>query len=84
MTPPSPLIAVGPSQDLSVVHGKRSNTVIMGIGIAVTAVAALMLAVLISLIRRKSKELEDCEKIDKTSSKVFSPHPMRKFQEGRF
>ncbi|XWS68037.1 hypothetical protein CRYUN_Cryun04dG0055800 [Craigia yunnanensis] len=34
------------------------------------------------LIRRKSRELEDSERMDKNSSKLFPSWPMRKFQEG--
>uniref|UniRef100_A0A5B7ATY7 Protein kinase domain-containing protein n=1 Tax=Davidia involucrata TaxID=16924 RepID=A0A5B7ATY7_DAVIN len=41
----------------------------------------MMLVVLIFLIRRKSRELDDSETIDKRSSKAF-PQPTRKFQEG--
>jgi hypothetical protein len=52
------------------------------VGIAVTAVAVMMLVVLVFLIRRKSRELEDPENMDKTSSKAFPPRPNRKFQEG--
>ncbi|KAK7836663.1 putative receptor-like protein kinase [Quercus suber] len=58
-------------------------TLIPGIGLAVTATAVMMLVVLVFLIRRKSRELEDSEKLDKTSSKAFPPSwPVRKFQEG--
>ena len=43
----------------------------------------MMLVVLVFLIRRKSRELDGSEKLDKTSSKAFPPSwPARKFQEG--
>jgi hypothetical protein len=63
-------------------HHRYHLTLIPGVGIAVTAVAVMMLVVLVFLIRRKSRELEDSENMDKTSSKAFPPRPIRKFQEG--
>ncbi|KAM3742870.1 hypothetical protein ACB098_07G100700 [Castanea mollissima] len=85
---PSPLVAASPNPlmlgtPLTKNHHHYRLTLIPGIGLAVTAVALMMLVVLVFLIRRKSRELEDSEKLDKTSSKAF-PHswPVRKFQEG--
>ncbi|KAJ6671216.1 hypothetical protein OIU85_015022 [Salix viminalis] len=47
------------------------------------AVAFVMLIVLIVLIRRKSRELDESENIDKTFSRAIPPpRPTRKFQEG--
>lgn len=87
---PTPLIAASPSQLILEVPPKQKHhayhlTVIPAIGIAVTVAAMMMLIVLIVLIRRKSRELEDSESMDKKSSKLFSPpRSMRKFQEGMF
>ncbi|XWS62918.1 hypothetical protein CRYUN_Cryun06bG0051700 [Craigia yunnanensis] len=85
---PSPLVAASPSQLMLGVPPKQKHhayhlTFIPGIGIAVTVAAVMMLIILVVLIRRKSRELEDPENMDKNSSKLFaSPRPMRKFQEG--
>lgn len=85
---PSPLIAASPSHNLSALpvyqnHHSYHLTLIPGVGIGVTVVAVIMLVVLVILIRRKSRELDDCENIDKTSSKKFPPpRSVRKFQEG--
>lgn len=85
---PNVFVAAGPSDNLSAIplngnHHSYHLTLIPGVGIAVTVVAVTMLVVLVFLIRRKSRELEDCENIDKTSSKTFPPpRPARKFQEG--
>ncbi|GMY06062.1 probable receptor-like protein kinase At1g49730 [Fagus crenata] len=85
---PSPLVAASPKQltwgtPLTKNHHPYHLTLIPGIGLAVTAVAVMMLVVLVFLIRRKSRELGDSENIDKTSSKAFPPSwPVRKFQEG--
>lgn len=84
---PNTFVAAGPSHNLSAIplngnHHSYHLTLIPGVGIAVTVVAVIMLVVLVFLIRRKSRELEDCENIDKTSSKTFPPRPVRKFQEG--
>lgn len=83
---PSPLVAESPNQLMLGISSTKNHhpyrlTLIPGVGIAVTAVAVMMLVVLVFLIRRKSRELEDSENMDKTSSKAF-PRPMRKFQEG--
>ncbi|XVF01274.1 hypothetical protein REPUB_Repub04eG0073700 [Reevesia pubescens] len=85
---PTPLVAASPSQLMLGVPPKQKHhtyhlTIIPGVGIAVTVTAVMMLIVLIVLIRRKNRELEDSENMDKNSSKFFpSPRPMRKFQEG--
>lgn len=84
---PSPLVADSPRQSLLDVPLKRKHhsyhlTLIPGIGIAITAVAAMMLLVLIVLIRRKSRELEGPDNSSKTSSKACHPCAMWKFQEG--
>ncbi|XWS54792.1 hypothetical protein CRYUN_Cryun10bG0119400 [Craigia yunnanensis] len=87
-TSPSPLVAASPSQLMLGVPQKQKHhsyqlTFIPGVGIAVTVAAVMMLIVLVFFIRRKSRELEDSESMDKNSSKLFpSPRPMRKFQEG--
>ncbi|KAK6282574.1 hypothetical protein POUND7_016399 [Theobroma cacao] len=85
---PSPLVAASPSQLMLGVPPKQKHhnyhlTLIPGVGIAVTVAAVMMLIILVVLIRRKSRELEDSESMDKNSSKLFSsPRSMRKFQEG--
>ncbi|XP_022746051.1 probable receptor-like protein kinase At1g49730 [Durio zibethinus] len=87
-TSPTPLVAASPSQLMLGVPPKQKHhtyhlTLIPGVGIAVTIAAVMMLIVLIVLIRRKSRELEDSESMDKNSSKLFpSPRTMRKFQKG--
>ncbi|XP_059448527.1 probable receptor-like protein kinase At1g49730 [Corylus avellana] len=83
---PSPLVAESPHQLMLGIastknHHRYHLTLIPGVGIAVTAVAVMMLVVLVFLIRRKNRELEDSENMDKTSSKAFPPRPVRKFQE---
>ncbi|KAG5526460.1 hypothetical protein RHGRI_032659 [Rhododendron griersonianum] len=83
---PSPLVASSPSQVSLTVPLKQKHhvyhlTLIPGLGIAVTAVAVMMLVVLIFLIQRKSRELENSDAIDKASSKAFSQLP-RRFQGG--
>ncbi|KAF4382416.1 hypothetical protein G4B88_011368 [Cannabis sativa] len=85
---PTPIVADNPSQNLTASplnqhHHSYHLTLIPGIFIAVAVIAVMMLAVLLFLIRRKRKELEDCENMDKTSSKSFHPpRPARKLQEG--
>ncbi|XAR59442.1 Non-specific serine/threonine protein kinase [Bertholletia excelsa] len=53
----------------------------LGVGIAVIAITVVILGILIFLIHRKSRELDDSEITDKASSKAFS-QPPRKFPEG--
>ncbi|XVF67563.1 hypothetical protein PTKIN_Ptkin10aG0131200 [Pterospermum kingtungense] len=87
-TSSSPLVAASPSQLILGVppkqkHHKYHLMIIPGVGIAVTIAAVMMVMVLIVLIRRKSRELEDSESMDKNSSKLFPPpQSMHKFQEG--
>ncbi|XVE93383.1 hypothetical protein REPUB_Repub01dG0187100 [Reevesia pubescens] len=87
-SPPAPKASPSPSQLILGVPPKQKHhtyhlTLIPGVGIAVTVAALMFLIVLVVLIRRKSRELEDSESMDKNSSKLFpSPRPMRKFQEG--
>ncbi|KAK2991533.1 hypothetical protein RJ640_016568 [Escallonia rubra] len=83
---PSPLVSASPSQlsltvPLRQTHHPYHLSLIPGVGLAVTAVAIMMLVILIFLIRKKSRELEESNTIDKTSSKAFS-QPTRKFQDG--
>ncbi|CAA0827645.1 Protein kinase superfamily protein [Striga hermonthica] len=86
----SPPVAAGPTQ-LSLISPVNENrhhyhlTVVPGIGIAVTALAITMVAVLVVLIRRKSRELVD----DSDNSDIndeTSPKPIalesRKLQDG--
>ncbi|KAM7474890.1 hypothetical protein LguiB_022133 [Lonicera macranthoides] len=82
---PSPLISASPSQ-LSFNTAKENHhpyrlSLVPIIGLAVAAMAIIMLVFVIFLIHRKSGELEDSDTIDKISSKTFS-QPTRKFQEG--
>ncbi|KAG8645629.1 probable receptor-like protein kinase At1g49730 isoform X1 [Manihot esculenta] len=84
---PSPLVADSPSQfvlgvTLNDNHHPFHLTLIPGIGIAVTVIAVTMLIVLMVLIRKKHRELEQSEKIDKVSKAFPPPRPMRKFQDG--
>lgn len=85
---PKPPVAASPSQlilgvPLNQTHHSYHLTLVPGLGIAVTVLAVLILAVLLFLIRRKRKELEVSEDIDRASSKVFPPpHSIKKIQEG--
>lgn len=81
----SPLIAASPELEvpLKQKHRNYHMTSVQVVGIAVTLVAVSTMAFLIVLIRRKSRELDDPESIDKNPPKFFpSPRPLRKFQEG--
>lgn len=83
---PSPFAASGPSQlSLSapnIRHHSYHLSLVPGLGIAVTLLATIMLVLLIFLIRRKSKQLEEHDKkTDKTSEKAIS-QPTKTFQEG--
>jgi len=62
-------------------HHPYHLTLVPVIGIVVTVMAVLMLFILLVLIWRKSKELEDSDATDKISSKSFT-HPPKRFQEG--
>ncbi|KAL0384221.1 UNVERIFIED_CONTAM: putative receptor-like protein kinase [Sesamum radiatum] len=82
----SPPAAASPSQ-LSLTAPLKENrhryhlTMVPGIGIAVTAIAITLIAVFIVLIRRESRELENTDMNDETSSKAMAL-PARKFQDG--
>lgn len=86
---PSPLnAATSPTQLLLGIPIKENHhsyhlTIIPGVGIAVTAVALILLMVLIFLIRGKTKELDDTKSVDKTTSKSYPPQrPIQKIQDG--
>ncbi|XP_043713844.1 probable receptor-like protein kinase At1g49730 isoform X2 [Telopea speciosissima] len=84
---PSTVPAASPSQSLvrtplMEYHHTNPLMVIAGVGSAVTVVAVWLLIVLIFLIHRKSKELEDSESPDKTSWKALPHRLSRKCQEG--
>ncbi|KAK6136913.1 hypothetical protein DH2020_029358 [Rehmannia glutinosa] len=85
-TSATPPIAASPSQ-LSLNTPLKKNrhpyhlTIVPGIGIAVTALAITMVAVLVILIRRKNRELDDTDINDETSPKAVAL-PARKFQDG--
>lgn len=86
---PSPLnAATSPTQLLLGIPIKEKHhpyhlTLIPGLGIAVTAVALVLLMVLIFLISGKTKELDDTKSVDKTTSKSYPPQrPIRKIQDG--
>lgn len=85
---PTPLIAASPAQLSSSTPPKGNHqnyhlSLVPSIGIAVTALASVMLVVLIILIRKKRRELDDSDTDDKTSSKSI-PCAARKFQDGTF
>ncbi|KAL6514230.1 hypothetical protein OROHE_019217 [Orobanche hederae] len=80
----SPPVAASPSQlPLNTLLKNRHYhlTVVPGIGIAVTAFAITMVAVLVVLIRRKRRELNDSDVNDETSSKAIALSA-RNFQDG--
>ncbi|XP_052179749.1 probable receptor-like protein kinase At1g49730 isoform X2 [Diospyros lotus] len=82
-SPSRPVNAASPNQlslspSLNRKHHHYHLTLVPGLGIVVTAVAVMMLVVLTFLIRRKSRELEDSDNINKTSQKPFA-RPSRKF-----
>lgn len=62
-------------------HHSYHLTVVPGIAIGVTALAIIVLAVLVVLIRRKSRELEDSDINDDIAPKAIAL-PSRKFQDG--
>nr|GEX85689.1 probable receptor-like protein kinase At1g49730 isoform X1 [Tanacetum cinerariifolium] len=83
---PSPFAADGPSQlSLTVPdirHHSYHLSLVPGLGIAVTAVAAMLVVLMVFLIRRKNRELDGHNMTsDKTSMKAIS-QPAKKFQEG--
>ncbi|KAI3695580.1 hypothetical protein L1987_78578 [Smallanthus sonchifolius] len=82
---PSPFVASGPSQlSLTGPEVRRHSyhlSLVPAVGIAVTALATMMLVLMVFLIRKKSKELEGHDiKTDKTSMEAIS-QPTKKFQE---
>ncbi|KAK6159331.1 hypothetical protein DH2020_006645 [Rehmannia glutinosa] len=85
-TSATPPIAASPTQ-LSLNTPLKKNrhpyhlTIVPGIGIAVTALAITMVAVLVILIRKKNRELDDTDINDETSPKAVAL-PARKFQDG--
>lgn len=64
-------------------HHPHQLSVVLGIGIAVIALAITMLAILFVLIRRKSRELEDSDVNDDIPPKAVAL-PSRKYQDGMF
>ncbi|CAN8258787.1 unnamed protein product [Cochlearia groenlandica] len=86
---PTPLLADSPSNNDLVLFPSKSHhsyhlTVVPTVGIAVTAFAVMMLVVLIFLIRRKKRELDDSECIDHNPTKtVPSPRPNVMIHEGK-
>ncbi|XP_076940164.1 putative receptor-like protein kinase At1g49730 [Bidens hawaiensis] len=84
--PPSPFVDSGPSQLSMTVpdirHHSYHLSLVPAIGIAVTALAAVMLVLMVFLIRRKSKELEEHDiTTDKTLTEAKS-QPTKRFQDG--
>ncbi|KAI3952289.1 hypothetical protein MKW92_047488 [Papaver armeniacum] len=80
---PSQLTASSPSEPPLKDHRHHYRlTIIPAIGIFITSVAVLLLIVMILLIRKKSRQLEDSEVPDKTSWKAFPTRSFRKLQEG--
>ncbi|KAK1423828.1 hypothetical protein QVD17_19137 [Tagetes erecta] len=81
---PNPFVAAGPSQlSLTVSeirHRPYHLSLVPAVGIAITAVAAIMLVLMVFLIRRKSKELEGRVITDKTLMETIS-QPAKKFPE---
>lgn len=56
---------------------------VLGIGVAVIALASILLAVLVVLIRRKHRELEDSDANDDAPPKALALSA-KKFQDGMF
>ncbi|KAJ0820445.1 putative protein kinase RLK-Pelle-URK-1 family [Helianthus annuus] len=81
---PSPSVSVGPSQySLTIPRTTRHHSyhlsLVPVVGIAVTALATMMLVLMVFLIRRKSKQLKEHEMTtDKTSMERYS-QPTKKF-----
>ncbi|XP_023641140.1 probable receptor-like protein kinase At1g49730 isoform X3 [Capsella rubella] len=86
-TSPSPELADSPSSDNLVLSAIKSHhryhlTVVPAIGIAVTAFALVMLAVLIVLIQRKKQELDDSKGLECDLKTLPSPRPRSIIHEG--
>ncbi|KAJ4917576.1 Protein kinase superfamily protein [Raphanus sativus] len=89
---PSPSVVGGtaaiPSKSDSPMTSSESNnpyhlTLVPTIGIVVTAVSLTMLVVLVILIRRKNRELDESESLDRKSAKALpSPRPVFKIHQG--
>jgi len=85
---PSTVGGISPSNSGSQMTTSRSTnpyhlTMVPTIGIVVTAVALTMLVVLVILIRRKNRELDESESLDRKSTKsVPSSLPVFKIHEG--
>lgn len=85
-----PPVAASPPQLSRNIYLKQNHhpyhlSVVPGIGVAVTALAITMLAVLVFLIRRKSRELKD---MDTHTTDEISPKAVtfsaKKFQDGMY
>ncbi|XP_010487866.1 PREDICTED: probable receptor-like protein kinase At1g49730 isoform X1 [Camelina sativa] len=84
---PSPVFADSPSSDNFVLSSTKSHhsyhlTVVPAIGIAVTGFALVMLVVLIVLIRRKKRELDDSNGMECNLKTSPSPRPRSIIHEG--
>ncbi|ESQ47968.1 hypothetical protein EUTSA_v10020248mg [Eutrema salsugineum] len=78
-SPSSNDLGLSPSENDHAYH----LTMVPTIGIAVTVFAVIMLVVLIVLIQRKKRELDDSESIDRNPTKTFpSPRTNAKILEG--
>ncbi|CAH8384183.1 unnamed protein product [Eruca vesicaria subsp. sativa] len=85
---PSMVGADGPSKSDTLMSPSESNnnpyhlTLVPTIGIVVTAVSLTMLVVLVILIRRKNRELDESESLDRKSTKTLpSPRPVFKIHQ---
>ncbi|KFK35983.1 hypothetical protein AALP_AA4G063000 [Arabis alpina] len=83
---PSPSIdgAISPNNSDYLLSPTQSNnpyrlTLVPTIGIVVTAIALTMLVVLVILIRKKNRELDESESLDRKSTKTL-PSPMPVFK----
>lgn len=80
--------AISPNNSDYLLTPSESNnpyrlTMVPTIGIVVTAIALTMLVVLVILIRRKNRELDESESLDRKSTKTIpSPMPVFKIHEG--
>ncbi|CAH2036268.1 unnamed protein product [Thlaspi arvense] len=84
---PSTAGVISPSSiDSLLTPGQNNNpyhlTLVPTIGIVVTALALTMLVVLVILIRKKNRELDESESLDRKSTKTLpSPRPVFKIHE---
>ncbi|CAO2813936.1 unnamed protein product [Amaranthus hypochondriacus] len=85
---PSPVLAASPNQSLGITGTPHDNhhayqlTAITSVGIGVTVISFILLLVLVFLIRRKSRELDDSE--DGSKTRAPSIQSGRKTQDGSF